>query len=320
MPRPTRIEYECAFHHVMNRGRHRRVIFHDARYFEAFLKCLEEAHQRFGAVIHAYCLMSNHYHLLIETPKANLSQIMKHINGLYTQRYNRLKKVDGPLFRGRYKSVLVDADTYLLQLSRYIHRNPLEVKKRMVERLEDYQWSSYPAYSNKVKPPEWLYRDKTYQMLGHKQRYIGYAKYVDLGIDEDIQRFYNKSNTLSVLGDNEFRETQKALNKALDTNSLRLALEDKPPIDAIVDQVAKITKTTVEELRMKKHGRKLSAPGRAFAIYAANRYSDARYQDIAKYFNLSHAGSVSAPISRIRKDIEQGNWKKEIAQLENGLL
>ncbi|WP_196141202.1 transposase, partial [Aliikangiella sp. G2MR2-5] len=124
MPRPTRIEYQGAFHHVMNRGRHRRAIFHDRRYFEAFLKTLEEAHQRFDAVIHAYCLMSNHYHLLIETPKANLGQIMKHINGLYTQRYNRLKKVDGPLFRGRYKSILVEADAYLLQLSRYIHRNP----------------------------------------------------------------------------------------------------------------------------------------------------------------------------------------------------
>ncbi|WP_196141204.1 transposase, partial [Aliikangiella sp. G2MR2-5] len=221
MPRPTRIEYQGAFHHVMNRGRHRRTIFHDTRYFEAFLKTLEEAHQRFDAVIHAYCLMSNHYHLLIETPKANLGQIMKHINGLYTQRYNRLKKVDGPLFRGRYKSILLDADAYLLQLSRYIHRNPLEVKRVMVNQLEDYRWSSYAAYLNKVKAPDWLYREKIYQMLGQRQRYVGYANYVEKGIDEDIKRFYNKGNVLSVLGDKEFREARRSENEDLDLARLR---------------------------------------------------------------------------------------------------
>ncbi len=143
--------------------------------------------------------MNNYYHHLIETPKANLSQIMKHINGLYSQRYNRLKKVDGPLFRGRFKSVLVDADAYLLQLSRYIHRNSLEVKRRMVELLEGYRWSSYPAYINKVKAPTWLYREKTYQMLGHKKRFVGYANYIEQGVDEDIKRFYNKGLLFSFL-------------------------------------------------------------------------------------------------------------------------
>ena len=112
----------------MNRGRGRRWIFHGDAYYEAFLGTLEEAHDRHDARIHAYCLMGNHYHLLIETPLANLDRIMRHINGLYTQRYNRLKRTDGPLFRGRYKSILVDETAYLLQVSRYIHRNPIEVK------------------------------------------------------------------------------------------------------------------------------------------------------------------------------------------------
>ena len=107
-----------AFYHVMNRGRARQTIFHDEDDYQAFLKTLEESYERFDAVIHAYCLMNNHYHLLIETPRANLDRIMRHINGVYTQRYNRLKRVDGPLFRGRYKAILVDKDEYLLQLSR----------------------------------------------------------------------------------------------------------------------------------------------------------------------------------------------------------
>jgi putative transposase len=196
MPRPARIEYEGAFHHVMNRGRQRQTIFRDEDDYQLFLNTLSEASKNYNAVIHAYCLMSNHYHCLIETPKANLSQIMKHVNGLYTQRYNRKHKKDGTLFRGRYKSVLVDEDAYLLQLTRYIHRNPLEVKKKIVQELSDYPWSSYPAYINQSKPEDWLFRDKTYQMLGHHHRYKGYLNNVEKGVDEDTKRFYSKGNLL----------------------------------------------------------------------------------------------------------------------------
>ena len=116
MPRTERLEYENAYYHVMNRGRGRQNVFHGRVYFEAFLDCLAEAHERFAAHVHAYCLMSNHYHLLISTPLANISRIMRHVNGVYTQRYNRLKRTDGPLFRGRFKSIIVDADAYLLQV------------------------------------------------------------------------------------------------------------------------------------------------------------------------------------------------------------
>ena len=154
MPRPQRIEYKNAFYHVMNRGRARQAIFQDERYYQAFLDTLAEAYQRFHCIIHAYCLMGNHYHLLLETPNANLSRIMRHINGVYTQRHNRLKHTDAPLFHGRYKAILVDKDAYLLQRSRYIHRNPIDMKQPMVRNLHDYQWSSYPAYTAKVNAPD----------------------------------------------------------------------------------------------------------------------------------------------------------------------
>ena len=149
MPRPERIEYEYAFYHVMNRGRGRRLIFHNEQYYQVFLETLESACERFGGIVHAYCLMGNHYHLLIETPLANLGRIMRHVNGVYTQQYNRIKKTDGSLFRGRYKALIVDADAYLLQLTRYIHRNPIDTKRPMVDELQDYPWSSYPAYDKK---------------------------------------------------------------------------------------------------------------------------------------------------------------------------
>ena len=129
MSRPQRILYENAYYHVMNRGAGRCQIFHGREDREIFLQTLGEACHQFRVEIHAYCLMGNHYHLLIKTPQANLSRAMQHINGVYTQRYNRLNKTDGSLFRGRYKAILVDSDAYLLHLSKYIHLNPLSARK-----------------------------------------------------------------------------------------------------------------------------------------------------------------------------------------------
>ena len=99
MPRSPRLEYENAYYHVMNRGRGRQTIFRGGAYYRAFVQTLAEAHQRFGVEIHAYCLMGNHYHLLVKTPNANVGRCMRHISGLYTQRHNRLARTDGPLFR-----------------------------------------------------------------------------------------------------------------------------------------------------------------------------------------------------------------------------
>jgi len=239
----------------MNRGRNRQPIFHERDYFEAFITTLKEASERYDAIIHAYCLMTNHYHLLIETPKANLSQIMRHINGKYTQWHNRKHGKDGTLFRGRYKSVLVDEDSYLLQLTRYIHRNPLEVKRQMIEQLEDYPWSSFPAFIDKVKSPPWLFRDKTYQMLGQKQKYRGYQQYVELGIDEEIKRFYSKGNILGVLGSKEFREERREENENTDMLALRAALQDRPSIKEVLMLVSKIINESTCNLRIS--GKKL---------------------------------------------------------------
>ena len=316
MPRPLRIEYEHAFHHVMNRGRHKRAIFLEDKDFEAFQLILAEVTKEYNAVIHAYCLMTNHYHLLIETPKANLSQIMKYVNGVYTQRFNRKYKKDGTLFRGRYKSILVDEDAYLLQLTRYIHRNPIEVKKKMVKQLCDYQWSSYPAYINQVEVPEWLYRDKTYQMLGHHHRYKGYFNYVEKGIDEDLKRFYGKGNILSVLGDKTFRAEREEEHDELDLEQLRLALEDKPAIDELIGTIEKAVKTKKQALLARVKGKRSNFPQRAFAIYACHRYSCADHSEIAAYFGLSHRGSISHSLNRIKKEMAEGLWLEAIERVE----
>jgi REP element-mobilizing transposase RayT len=121
MGRPLRIEYPGAFYRVTARGNEQRDIYKSRADRERFLGYLASATERYGAAIHVWCLMSNHYHLLMETPAGNLSQIMRHINGAYTNYFNTKRKRAGHLFQGRYKAILVDRDAYALELSRYIH-------------------------------------------------------------------------------------------------------------------------------------------------------------------------------------------------------
>ena len=189
MSRPQRIIYEDAYYHVMNRGAGRQKIFNTRIDREIFLQTLGEACQQFRIDVHAYCLMGNHYHLLIKTPQANLSRAMRHINGVYTQRYNRLNKTDGSLFRGRYRAILIDSDAYLLHLSKYIHLNPLSAG--MVDNLGQYEWSSYSAYIDKVKPPMWLVRDEVYgQLTGTEHKAEDYRCFmVNEELDKKLIKF-----------------------------------------------------------------------------------------------------------------------------------
>lgn len=153
MARPLRIEYEGALYHVMNRGIDHKNIFLNDFHRELFIILLEEISIKFYAEIMCYCLMDNHYHLLLRTPLPNLSRIMRHLDGIYTRRFNIIQGRDGPIFRGRYKAILIDEESYLLQVSRYIHLNPVEAK--IVKNAFDYTWSSYNAFINENTKPFW---------------------------------------------------------------------------------------------------------------------------------------------------------------------
>ena len=128
MPRPLRVEYPGAVYHVMNRGLARQAIFRTPADYELFLQVLAETHTMWGVEVFAYCLMKNQYHLCLRTPTANVGRVMRHINGLYTQRFNRAHRRAGPLFRGRYKAIVVEVEPYLASVIRYIHLKPVQTK------------------------------------------------------------------------------------------------------------------------------------------------------------------------------------------------
>ena len=154
MARPLRIEFGGALYHVTSRGDRQEDIYLDDEDRENFLKVLSGLCNRFNWVVHAYCLMSNHYHLLVETPDSNLSQGMRQLNGVYTQKFNRHHSRVGHVFQGRYKAILVEKEPYLLELARYIVLNP--VRAEMVRSAKDWPWSSYRATAGMKLPTNGL--------------------------------------------------------------------------------------------------------------------------------------------------------------------
>ncbi|MBL4606549.1 MAG: hypothetical protein JKY01_01805, partial [Pseudomonadales bacterium] len=221
---------------------------------------------------------------------------------VYTQRHNRLKQTDGPLFRGRYKAILVDQDSYLLQLSRYIHRNPIDMQRPMVEALEDYPWSSYPAYINKAKAPRWLAKDNTYQMLGVRQRFNGYKRYVMQGVDDETLSFYKRGNQAAVLGDPIFREwVYNELLPELKAEDKAVVVQPAISIDAVLQGVAAYYRVSIDGIRQVRKGPNAGSEPRKVAMYLCQELSAAKLVDIASYFGLGHIGSVSFITHQVRK-------------------
>jgi putative transposase len=161
MARPLRIQYEEAVYHVMNRGTGRRPTFIGEVDHGAFLDMLAEAHRIWAIEVFGYCLMRNHYHVCLRTPKGNLARVMRHVDGLYTQRFNRRHRREGALFRGRYRAIVVDRDEYLSAVVRYIHLNPVEAG--IVKTPEDYRWSSHWEYLRARGAPKWSLGDQICQ-------------------------------------------------------------------------------------------------------------------------------------------------------------
>jgi REP element-mobilizing transposase RayT len=169
MARPLRIEFPGAVYHITSRGDRREDIFADEEDRQALLQALGQALARFDAQLLAYCLMSNHYHFVLHTRKANLSLLMRHVNGVYTQTYNRRHGKVGHLFQGRFKAILVDRDAYLLEVCRYVDLNP--VRARVVRKPGAWAWSSYRAHIGRAPAPVWLDTEGLHgYLLGHVPR------------------------------------------------------------------------------------------------------------------------------------------------------
>ena len=183
MARPLRLEFPGAIYHLTNRGNARQKIFFSDSDRQLFLDTLSHVVSRYRWICHAYCLMANHYHLLIETPKANLSIGMRQLNGIYTQAFNRRHRRVGHLFQGRFKAILVEKQSYLLELCRYIVLNPLRVKGK--GQINSWKWSSYRATAGLASMPEFLTTDWVLEQFGKRrtQAQKHYREFVKEGLE-----------------------------------------------------------------------------------------------------------------------------------------
>ncbi|MBW1898921.1 MAG: transposase [Deltaproteobacteria bacterium] len=315
MSRPLRIEYPNAWHHVMNRARRGQTLFKNGDDYACFLDLLQETADMFNIRISAYCFMPTHYHILVQTPEMNLARCMRHLNGVFTQRYNIRHKSDGTLFRGRYKSILVEQDSYLLQLVRYIHRNPF--KADMVEKLDEYQWSSHRGYITRAKQWNWLYKDFILTMLtpnkGHQIK--KYKQFVSIEDSQEIQQMFDRAYLPSILGSEGFVKWVKKVffaekrNKEI-PDSKALA----PDGESIIKTICRYYKIDEEKIFSVKRGTENEA--RNVAIYLMRKLRGEPLVKIGFTFNLTKHSSVSSVIERTGRKLQNDRrFKKRIKKI-----
>lgn len=299
----------------MNRGRRREDIFLASEDYLGFIKILQEAAECWHLKVSAYCLMPNHYHLLVNTPDGNLSRCMRHINSVYTQRFNRRHNVDGQLFRGRYKAVLVEADSHLLEVLRYIHRNPL--RAGMVKELKEFPWSSHHGYLSRAEKWAWLHKDFLLSMLSENKsgRVLSYRNFVSLVESAEVDRFYALKNLPSVFGGETFKDWLQDRFKHLKfreeiPESRQLAIS----APEIIAKVCGHFQVTPETVLVSRRGNE-NLP-RNVAIYLVRLVTRETMPEVGKYFGITNYSTVGSVVERMKqRKQDDRNLRKHLEKL-----
>ncbi len=282
MARPLRVEYEGALYHVTSRGNARQGIFLVDPDRKLFLETLGDTVRRFGWVCHAYCLMTNHYHLLVETPEANLSRGMRHLNGVYTQAFNRRHMRTGHVLQGRFKAILVEKESHLLELARYVVLNP--VRARAVRSARDWSWSSYRATAGMVDAPDFLTTSWILTQFHRSPRRAIelYRKFVKQGRGVDA---WAELRGGILLGSDEFVDKLKPL------------LSDYEALKEVPRRERLATRPSLDELFSKVRDKK----ARDRQIHAATRVHEYTLQAVADFLGL-HYSTISMIAKRIAEN------------------
>ena len=308
MARPMRIEYEGAYYHILSRGNKQQAIFLTDQDRRTFLKTIGRMSERFDVTIFAYVLMDNHYHLLIRTNRSNLSKSMHWLGTTYTTIFNLRNFQNGHLFQGRFKSILVENEAYMLQLSYYIHRNPL--RARIVQRLIDYPWSSYPAYAYNRRCPIWLKTDLLLSQFGSDDD-AGHNAY-----REKVQQYAGENKSIwEDIRHGVIFGSQAFLDRIQKDYLSREGQADIPVLKNIVDErdlgeviqiAAAILKIDIRRLRSARRIAKLDMNSRDMLLYLlwqSGRFSNS---EIGSQFGLT-ISSVSRRVGIFQTMLDDDN-------------
>ncbi len=300
MARPLRLEFAGALYHLTARGNARQKIFLDADDRHRFIDLLGKEIEQQGWICYAYCLMDNHYHLLIETPEPNLVVGMRRINGVYTQAFNRRHRRVGHLLQGRYKAIVVDKNAYLQELCRYIVLNP--VRAKAVKRVDQWEWSSYAATVGDAPKPAWLAGEEVRALFGGRAKY---RRFVAQGVDQASP--WEQLRGQIYLGNEDFLgQMQRRLPSQRVSGIARSHLQpQRPTPEAVEAAVAKAYRLPNGKTLHRNHPEAFKA-----AVYLLRRAANQPLAAVAK-----RAGISVARVSQIQTEIERATVREPLRQI-----
>jgi len=304
-------------YHITSRGNEKKAIFVEDEDRINFLERLEDYHDRFGILIHSYVLMDNHYHLILETPRGNLLKVMHGLNGGHTGYFNRKYGRVGHLFQGRYRGILVERESYLIPLSRYVHLNP--VRAGVVDRPEEYQWSSYRGIIGRGKKEEWMEYGGILSAFGKNQTQAKreYRKYVEEELSQEVQNPLAGLQGRLVLGGEEFIERLKGMlgGKRISREvPERRRFVEVPLPGEVIRAVVKAFGVKEWEIQSK---RSRSNTARKVAIYLVQRYSGVGNVEVGRLFGGIHYSAVSKASGKLKEEMSSD---KKLANLVDEII
>jgi REP element-mobilizing transposase RayT len=322
MARPLRVEYSGAVYHVINRGNAGENIFRVNRDREKLLEYIEKAAERFLLNIHAYCLMDNHFHILLETQQPNLSKALQWFSVSYAGYFNRKYHRIGHLFHGRFKSILVDADEYLKQLSRYIHLNP--VRAGLVNQPVDYPWSSYPIYAGIITTADWVETEWLLSQFG-KTRKVAIKKYKDFVEKVDASRLKNPAEDIVggfILGSSEFVNWVKDnfLSQRSEDKEIPQLRRLKPTIskETVVEYVCREFGCDLDMILRKGLKRNLA---RDISIYLSRQLTSESGISLGEYFGSISNAAITNRVNYLSRQCEENErLRRRIYNLKQKIM
>ncbi len=316
MARPLRLEHSGAVWHVTSRGNERRAIFRDERDRERFLEVVEATVGIFRWKLHAFVLMGNHFHLLVETPEPNLSRGMRQLNGGYTQWFNCRHRRSGHLMQGRFKAILVEKQSHLLELARYVVLNP--VRAGIVQTAGQWRWSNYRATAGLAKAPDWLEVDWTLAQFGNKRTARrSYRKFVAEGKDSRYAPWEQLISQIFLGGEQFRKQIQKLIGAGPRSSEIpqdqRRPL--RPTLEAIQSSVAREFRIAPNQWT-----RKRQSPARLALAWLARNEAALRLSDFAPTLGIKPwAASHIAAAAQLRASTNS-TFQKRLARIQTELL
>ncbi|MFT4627738.1 MAG: putative transposase [Myxococcota bacterium] len=299
MARRPRIDFPGARHHVMNRATARQPIFTQDADCVQFLAVLADVPDRFGAIIHGYALMPNHFHLMVEVPEGNLSAVMRYLGATFTQAFNRRTGRDGPVFRGRYRNQVVRTDAYWAHLIAYLHLNP--VRAHLAPRPEDCPWTSHAAYINPSARPDWLTCDDLLDHFGSRKALAEYVHGVHIGANPPPPVF----------------DAERLWRAPATDDTPTKPRPDPTPVDQALADVAQVLGVPADRVLELKRGRTANLPA-WIAAWWLSRAAGLSQREIGLRFGISRARAsqlIASVQERAAENPQVKAWMTELDAL-----